>query len=262
MKLSYIVFVEAMREFGWDKYWDCRRIYLLKRWGNSAQTSFKTVWQYFRWSDQEVRFRRVLKLSYNVFVEAMREFGWDKYWDCLRFFSLKQWGNLVETSFEIFWQYFRWNDEEIRLKRVLKVSYNVFVEAMREFGSVKYWVGLRMYFLKRWGRLAQTSFETVLQYFRWSDEEIRLRRVLKLFYNVFVEALRQFGWYKFWECLRIFSLKRWGNSGETSFEIVWQYFRWTDEEIRLRRVLKLSYNVFVEAMMEFGWNKYWDCLRI
>ena len=155
-------------------------MFSLKRWGNSAQTRLKTVWQYFRWSDEEVRFRRVLKLSYNVFVEAMREFGWDKYWDCLILFSLMQWGNLVETSFEIVRQCFRWNDEEIRLRRVLKLSYNVFVEAMREFGWDKYWVGLRIYLLKRWGRLAQTSFETVLQYFRWSDEENRLRRVLKL----------------------------------------------------------------------------------
>ena len=207
MKLSYNVFVEAMGEFGWDKYWDCLRIYLLKRWGNSAQTSFETVWQFFRWNDEEVRLRRVLKLSYNVFVEAMREFGGDKYWDCLRFLSLKQWGNLVETSFEIVWQYFRWNDEEIRLRPVLKLSYIVFVEAMREFGWENYWVGLKIYLLKRWGRLAQTSFETVLQYFRWSDEEIRLRRVLKLSFIVFVEALRQFGWYKVWDRLWMVPLR-------------------------------------------------------
>ena len=187
-------------------------------------------------------------MYYNVFVEALRQFGWYKFWDRLRIFSLKRWGNSGETSFEIVWQYFRWNDAEIRLRRVLKVSYNVFVEAMREFGSDKYWVGLRIYLLERSGRLAQTSFETVLQYFRWGDEEIRLRRVLKMYYNVFVEALRQFGWYKFWDRLRIFSLKRWGNSGETSFEIVWQYFRWNDAEVRLRRVLKMSYNIFVEVM--------------
>ena len=200
-----------MRQFGWYKFWECLRIFSLKRWGNSGETSFEIVWPYFRWSDEEVRLRRVLKLCYNVFVEAMKEFGWDKFWDCLRFFSLKQWRNLFETSFEIVWQYIRWNDEEIRLKRVLKLSYNVFVEAMREFGSDTYWVGLRIYFLKRWGRLAQTSFETVLQYFRWSDEEIRLRRVLKLSYNVIVEALRQFGWYKFWDRLRMFPLRCWRN---------------------------------------------------
>ena len=262
LKFSYNVFVEAMREFGWDKYWVGLRIYLLKRWGRLAQTSFETVLQYFRWGDEDIRLRRVLKMYYNVFVEALRQFGWYKFWDRLRIFSLKRWGNSGETSFEIVWQYFRWNDAEIRLRRVLKVSYNVFVEAMREFGSDKYWVGLRIYFLKRWGRLAQTSFENVLQYFRWSDEVIRLRWVLKLSYNVFVEALRQFGWYKFWDRLRIFSLKRWGNSGETSFEIVWQYFRWNDAEIRLRRVLKVSYNVFVEAMREFGSDKYWVGLRI
>ena len=262
LKLSYNVFVEALRQFGWYKFWDRLRIFSLKRWGNSGETNFEIVWQYFRWNDAEIRLRRVLKVSYNVFVEAMREFGSDKYWVGLRIYFLKRWGRWAQTSFEIVWQYFRWNDAEIRLRRVLKVSYKVFVEAMREFGSDKYWVGLRIYFLKRWGRLAQTSFENVLQYFRWSDEVIRLRRVLKLSYNVFVEALRQFGWYKFWDRLRIFSLKRWGNSGETSFEIVWQYFRWNDAEIRLRRVLKVSYNVFVEAMREFGSDKYWVGLRI
>ena len=251
-----------MNEFGWDKYWYCLRIFSLKQWGNSGETSFEIVWQYFRWNDEEIRPRRVLKLSYKVFVEAMRQFGWDKYWDCLRFFSLKQWGNSVETSFEIVWQYFRWSHEEIRLRRVLKLSYNVFVEAMREFGWDKYWDCLRIFSLKRWGNSGETSFETVWQYFRWSDEEIPLRRVLKLSYNVFVEAMRQFGWDKYWDCLRFFSLKQWGNSVETSFEIVWQYFRWSDEEIRLRRVLKLSYNVFVEAMREFGWGKYRVGLRI
>ena len=284
-----------MNEFGWDKYWDCLRIFSLKRWGNSGETSFEIVWQYFRWSDEEIRLRRVLKLSDNVFVETMREFGWDKYWDCFRCFSwssekirlkqvlklsdnffveamrefgwdnywdclriclLKGWGNSAQTSFETVWQYFRWSDEEVRLRRVLKLSYNVFVEAMREFGWDKYcWDCLRFFSLKQWGNLVETSLEIVWQYFRWNDEEIRLRRVLKLSYSVFVEAMREFGCDKYWVGLRIFSLKRWGNSCETSFEIVWQYFRWSDEEIRLGRVLKLSYNVFVEAMRKFGSNK-------
>ena len=57
------------------------------------------------------------------------------------------------------------------------------------------------------------------------------------------------------------SLKWWGISAETSFESVLQYFGGGDEEIQLRRVLKLPYNVFVEAMTEVGWDKYWDCLR-
>ena len=217
-----------MREFGWNKYWDCLRLYLLKRWGNSAQTSFETVWQYFRWSDEEIRLGHVLKLSYNVFVETMRQFGWDKYWDYLRFFSLKLWGNSVETSFENVWQNFRWSDEENRLRRVLKLSYNDFVEAMREFGWDKYWAGLRIFLLKRWGSLAQTNFETVWQYFRWSDEEIRLRRVLKLSYNVFVETMREIGWDKYWDRLR--------------------FFLRSSEEIRLKQVLKLSDNIFVEVM--------------
>ena len=33
--------------------------------------------------------------------------------------------------------------------------------------------------------MAKTSFEIVLEYFHWSDEEIRLRQVLKLSLNNF-----------------------------------------------------------------------------
>ena len=155
-------------------------MFFLKQWENSVETSFEIVWQYFRWSKEEIRLRRVLKLSYNVFVEAMREFGWDMYWDCLRFFSLKQWGNLVETSLEIFWQRFRWNDEEIRLRRVLKLSYSVFVEAMREFGWDKFENCLTILSLKWSGNPFKTCFEIVLKCFRWSDERIWLRQVLRL----------------------------------------------------------------------------------
>ena len=117
--------VEAMRGFGWHKCLDCLRIFSMKWWGISAQTIFESVWQCFLWRDEEIRLRRVLKLSLNVFVEAMREVGWDKYWDCLRLFSLKRWGNSAETSFEIVWQYFRWKDEEIQLGCVLKFPYKV-----------------------------------------------------------------------------------------------------------------------------------------
>ena len=166
MKLSYIVFVETMSEFGRDKHWDCVRIFSLTQWGNSAETSFEIVWQYFRWVDEEIRLRCILNFSDNVFVEAMSEFGWDKYWDCLRTFSLKRWGYSAETSFESAWQYFRWSDEEIRLRRVLKLSYKVFVEAMREFGWDKYWDCLRKFSLKRWGISAETNSEIVWQLFR------------------------------------------------------------------------------------------------
>ena len=214
-----------MNEFGWDKYWNWLRLFSLKRWGNSAITSFEIVWQYFRWSDEECWLRRVLKLSYNVFVEAINEFGWDKYWNCwLTIFLLKQWVNSAQTSFETVWQNFRWSDEEIRSRLVLKLSYNVFVEAMREVGGDKYWDCLRLFSLKRWGTSAQTSFEIDWQYFLWSDEEIRLGRVLKLSYNVFVEAMREVGWDKYWDCLRIFSSKRRGNSAEKSFKIVLECF--------------------------------------
>ena len=187
----------------------------------------------------------------------MNEFGRDKYWNWLRLFSLKRWGNSAITSFEIVWQYFRWSDEECWLRRVLKLSYNVFVEAINEFGWDKYWnCWLTIFLLKQWVNSAQTSFETVWQNFRWSDEEIRSRLVLKFSYNVFVEAMREVGGDKYWDYLRIFSLKRWANSAETSFEIVWQFFRWSDEEIQLRRVLKLPYNIFVEVMRKFGWNMF------
>ena len=124
-----------------------------------------------------------------------------------------------------------------------------------------FWNFLTMFSLKRWANAAETSIEILLEHFRWSDEDIRLKQVLKWSYNVFVEAMREFGWDKYWDCVRIFSFTQWGNSVETSFEIVWQYFRWGDEEIRLRCVLNFSYIVFVEAMSEFGWDKYWDCLR-
>ena len=198
-------------------------------------------------------------MPYNVFVEAISEFGGDKYWNWLTIFSLKQWGNSAQTSFEIFWQFFRWNDEEIQLRRVFRLPYNVFVEAMRGFGWHKFLDCLRIFSLKWWRILAQASFEIVWQCFLGSDEEIRLRRVLKLSYNVFVEAMREVGWDKYWNCLRIFLLRRWANSSETSFEIVtifslkwWrnpvktcfeialQCFRWSDEGSRLRQVLRLS----------------------
>ena len=197
-------------------------MFSLKRWGFSAQTCFEIVWKYFRWSDEEIQLTRVLKFPYNVFVEAMRGFGWHKFLDCLRIFSLKWWRILSQTSFEIVWQCFLWSDEEIRLRRVLKLSYIVFVEAMREVGWDKYWDCLRIFSLKRWANSAETRFEIVWHYFRWSDEEIQLSCVLKLPYNVFVEAMSGFGWHKYLDCLRIFSLKRWGKSSETSFEIAWQ----------------------------------------
>ena len=155
-----------MSEFGWDKYWDCLRLFLLKRWGTSAQTSFEIDWQCFLLSDEEIRLGRVFKLSYNVFVEPMREFSWDEYWDCLRLFSSYWWGNSAETIFEIVWQYFRWSDEGVRLRRVLKLSYNVFVEAMREVGWDKYWDCLRIFSSKRRGNSAETSFKIVLECFR------------------------------------------------------------------------------------------------
>ena len=301
MKLSYNVPVEAMSEFVWNKYWDCLRIFSLKQWGYSAETSFESVLQYFRGGDEEIRLRCVLNFSYNVFVEAMSECGWDKYWDCLRTFSLKRWGYSAETSFESVWQYFRWSDEEIRLRRVLKLSYNVFVgrwgnlaetsfeivlecfrwsdeeirlrqvsklsdsffvEAMRKLRWDGFWNFLTMVSLKRWGNLAETNIENVGENFRWSDEEIRLKQVLKVSDKIFVEAMRIFGWDEFWNCLTIISLKWWRNRAKTCFEIVLQCFCWSDERMRVRQVLRLSKNFFVEAMRMFGWNKFWKCLTI
>ena len=240
LKLSDNIFLEFMKKSGYDEFWNCLTMFSLKRWGNSPGTSIKIVLGCFRWDDGEISLRKVLKLSDNIFVEAMREFGWDNYWDCLRIFSLKRWVNSAQTNFGSVWQYFPWIHEEIRLWRVLKLSYNVSVEAMKEFGRDKFWDRLGMFPLKWWRNYCKTSFKNVWQYFRWSDEKFRLRRVLKLSYNGFVEAMREFGWEKYWDCLRIFSLKRWGNSAETNFEIVWQLFCWSDEGIRLRQVLRLS----------------------
>ena len=203
-------------------FWNCLRMFSLKRWGFSAETSFEFVWKYFRWSDEEIQLRRVLKLPYNVFVEAMRGFGWHKYLDCLRIFSLKWWGISAQISFEIFWQYFRWKDEECRLRRFLKLSYNVLVEVMRNFGWHRFWNFLTIPSLKRWRMPAKTFFEIVLECFRWSVEDFRLKRVLKLSENIFVEVMKKSGSDVFWNRHTMFSLKRCGNSAGTNFEIAWQ----------------------------------------
>ena len=162
------------------------------------------------------------------------------FWNCLTMFSLKRWGNLAETSIELVLEYICWNDEDVWLKQVLKLSYNIFDEVMKISGYDEFWKCITMFSLKRWGNLADTSSEIVWKWFRWSDEEIRLRRVLKSSYGVFVEAMREFEWDKFENCLTTFPLKWWGNPFKTCFGIVLQCFRWNDEGIRLRQVLRLS----------------------
>ena len=164
------------------------------------------------------------------------------FWNCVTMFSLKRWGNSAETSIEIVLDFF--------------------FEAVRKFGWKKFWNCLTKISLKWWRNAAKTCFEIVLQCFCWSDEGIRLRQLLRLSSIFFVEAVRKFGWNKFWNCLTIFSLKWWRNPAMTGFEIVLQCFRWSDEEIQLRRVSKLSYNVFVETTREFGWDKFWDRFRM
>ena len=198
-----------MRNFGSNKFWSCLTMFslkwwrnpvptcfeivlhcfLLNRWGDSAETRIEIVLEYFRWSDEEIQLSCVLKLPYNVFVEAMRGFGWHKFLDCLRIFSLKWWRILAQASFEIVSQCFLGSDEEIRLRRVLKLSYNVFVEAVRNFGWNKFWKYLTMISLKWCRNPAKTCFELVLECFRWSDEELRLKQVLKLSDNDFVDVM-------------------------------------------------------------------------
>ena len=136
-------------------------------------------------------------------------------------FSLKRWANSAETSIEIVLEYFRRNDEELPVKQVLKNCLTIF--------SLKW---LR--------NPAKTCYEIVLECFRWSNEGIWLRQVLRLSSNIFVEAMRKFGSNKFWTCLTIFSLKWWRSPVNTCFEIVLQCFRWSDEGIWLRQVLRLS----------------------
>ena len=147
----------------------------------------------------------------------MRKFGWNKFWNCLTIFSLKWWRNPARLCFEI---------------------------------------ALQCFLLKRWGDSAERSIEIVLEYFRWSDEEIRLKQVLNLSENLFFEVIKKSGWDVFWNCLTMFSLKRWGKSAETSIEIVLYYFRWSDEEIRLKQVLKLPDNNFVETTRKFAWDEF------
>ena len=168
-----------MRKFVWNKFWNCLTIISLKRRGKSAETSFKIVLQCFRWSDEWIRLRQVLKLAYIIFVEAMRKCGENKFWNCLAMFSLKWWRVLAKTCFEIVLQCFRWSDKWIRLRQVLKLAYNIFVEAMRKLGSNKFWNFLTIFSLKWWRKPAKTCFEIVSQCFRWSDEGIRLTQVFR-----------------------------------------------------------------------------------
>ena len=169
-----------MRKFGKDKFWNCLRIFrrgddeiwhrqVLKmsqniskrRWGNSAKTSFEIVLEYFefRRGDEEIWQRTSFKIVLEYFEEAMRKFGKDKFWNCLRIvrrgdeeiwqrqvlkmsqnISKRRWGNLAKTRFKNVSEYFE--------------------EAMRKFGKDKFWNCLRI--------------------FRRGDEEIWQRQVLKL----------------------------------------------------------------------------------
>ena len=182
-----------MRIFGWNEFWICLKIFSLKWWRNPAKKCFEIALQCFRWSDEGIRLTQVFRLSQNILVEVMRNFGSNKFWNCLTIFSLNWWRNPNKTCFES---------------------------------------ALQCFSLKPWGDSAETSIEIVLEYFRWSDEEIRLKQVLNL--------------------SAIFSLKWWRNRVKTCFEIVLQCSRWSDEELRLKQVLKFSHNIFVEKMKNAG----------
>ena len=124
--------VLQIRNCGRDKFRNCLSMFLLNWWRNSAKTDFQIVLECFRWSDEEIRLRQVLELSDKNFVEATRKFGGDEFQNCLTMFSLERWVNSAETSIEIVLEYFRWSDEELRLKQVLKLSDNIFVEVMKK----------------------------------------------------------------------------------------------------------------------------------
>ena len=178
-------------------FWNCLTMFSLKRWGKLAETSIEIVLEYFRWNDEEIRLKQVLKLAGNNFVETTKKFGWDEFQNCLTMFSLERWVNSAETSIEIVWEYFRWSDEELRLKQVLKLSDNIFVEVMKKSGSEVFWNRLTMFSLKRWENSAETSTEIVLENFGWSKDENRLKQLLKLSDNNFVETTRKFSWDEF-----------------------------------------------------------------
>ena len=170
----------------------------------------------------------------------MRKFDKDRFWNCLRIFSKRRGGNLAKTSFQIVLESLRRGDEEYWQRQVLKLSWNVLEEEMRNFGKDRFWNCLRMFSKRRWGNLAKTSFQIVLERLRRGDEEYWQRQVLKLSWNVLEEEMRNFGTDKFWNCLRSFSKRSWGNLAKTGFEIVLEYSRRGDEEIWQRHVLKLS----------------------
>ena len=176
--------------------------------------------------------------------------------NCLTMFSLKRWRKSAEKSIEIGLDYFGWSNEQNRLKQVLKLSDNIFVEVMKKSGSDVFWNRLTMFSSKRWGNSAETSTEIVLDYFGWSKEENRLKQLLKLSDNLFVEVMKESGSDVFWNRHTRFSLKWWRNPAQTCFEIVIQCFRWSDEGIRLEQILKLLDNNFVEATRKFGWDEF------
>ena len=160
-----------MKKFGWNKFWNFLTIIPLKRRWNSAETSFKIVLQCFRWSAEWIRLRQVLRLAQIFFIELMRKFGWNTFWNCLTMISLMWCRNPAKTCFEFVLECFRWSDEELRLKQV--------------------WNFLRIFSLKWWRMPAKTCFENVLELFRWSDEDFRLERVLNLSENIFVEVMKK-----------------------------------------------------------------------
>ena len=170
----------------------------------------------------------------------MRNIDKDKFGSCLEMFSKKRWGVLLKTSFGNVLECSRRGLEEIWQRQVLNLSKKILEEKMRNIDKDKFWNCFGMFSKKRWGILAKTSFEIVLECSRRRDEEIWQRQILKLSKKILEEKMNKFGNDKFWNCLRTFSKRKWGNFATTSFEIVLEHFRRRNEGIWQRQVFKMS----------------------
>ena len=95
----------------------------------------------------------------------MRNFGKDKFWNCLRIFLVEEMREFGKDKF--------WNCLRIFL-----------VEEMRKFGKDKFWNCLRIFLVEDMRKFGNDKFWNCLRIF-------------------LVEEMREFGKDKFWNCVRI-----------------------------------------------------------
>ena len=112
------------------------------------------------------------KKSLNIFAEVMKKSGWDNFWDCLRIVS--EWGLSYRNMMRG-----KWKRVSPRGSRLVGGSKRmIFMVSARENQEQVGWLCKAEF-------AAKTSFETVLEKFRWRDEEFWLRQILRSCSNDF-----------------------------------------------------------------------------